>query len=124
MPGALPIAPIRALLAEDCTCHISDEAITKLRDTLEDVIHKVGHESLREFEKLNSNRERQGLRRLRRLNTWAIEKAAQKIINEEIISYTGSESTRTTRIQDPDDTMDKSTCIIRPNITNNQREVV
>lgn len=124
MPGVLPLAPIRNLLAQECSFHISDEAITLLRDVLENIIYQIGYESISEFERLNRNREQQGLRRLSRLNAWSIEKAAQKIINEENISYVGSEFTRTTRIRGPDDTMNKNACIIGPNATNDPREVV
>ena len=94
MSGSLPIAPIRALLVQGCPnqVHISDEAIVALRGNLEDIIHQIGHESLREFEKLNSNRERHGLRAMKRLNSWSIERAVQKIINGETISYIGSQS--------------------------------
>ena len=120
----LPLQPIRAILAQNSPFHISDEAITTLRDTLEDIIRQVGHESLREFESLNRNRERHGLRALKRLNSWSIERAVQKIINEETISYMDSESIRTTEIRGPGDTIDENMCIIRPNATDDSREVV
>jgi len=71
--------------------HITDDAILALRDALEDIIHQIGHHSLSNFEVLNSNRERQGLRALKRLNSWSIEKAAQKIINEDTISSIGAQ---------------------------------
>ena len=90
---SLPLKPIRDLLSQECpdSMHITDDAILALRDTLEDIIHQVRHLSIREFEILNSNRECQGLRRLRRLNAWSIEKAVQKIINGETISSMGSQ---------------------------------
>ena len=92
---SLPLKPIRDLLTQEFpdSMHITDDAILALRDTLEDIIHQIGCASFRKFEELNNNRERHGLRRLRRLNSWSIEKAAQKIINGSTISSMGSQPT-------------------------------
>jgi|GEM_PF-6962792 len=93
MPSVLPLAPIRDLLTRNCSFHISDTAIVILRDNIEDIIRQVGHESLEEFERLNSNRQRQGLRPLKRLNGWSIRKACDKILKQDADSDWGLQST-------------------------------
>ena len=87
----LPLTPIRNLLVQNCPFHLSDDAIISLRDILEDIIHMTCYGSIQEFEELNSNRERQGLPRLKRLNSWAIKRAAKKIINDSTILSMGSQ---------------------------------
>jgi len=119
--SSLPLKPIRDLLARDCPFHISDTAIVALRDALESIIHQVGHESLEQFERLNSNRKRQGLRRLKRLNAWVIEKAAQKIINGSAISSMGSQPAM---IGNLGDIVHKYENVTKPNTTDDLMEVV
>ena len=120
---SLPLKPIRNLLAQGCPnhMHISDDAIVALRDSLEDIIHLVGCTSTREFEELNRNRERQGLRRLKRLNAWVIEKVAQKIINGSAISSMGSQPAM---IGNLGDIVHKHENVTKPNTTDDLMEVV
>jgi len=109
----LPLKPLRDLLAQECPSHmhICDDAIVALRGSLEDIIHLVGCTSTREFEELNRNRERQGLRRLRRLNQWAIKSATQKIINDDSIFNMGSQPAM---IENHGDTMHRHETVTKP----------
>jgi len=118
--SSLPLKPVRDLLAQDCPFHICDDAIVVLRDALEFIIHQVGHESLEQFERLNSNRKRQGLRRLRRLNSWAIRRAAQKIINEDSIFNMGSQPAM---IENHGDTMHRHETVTKPKTTHHHNIV-
>jgi len=119
---SLPLKPIRDLLEQGFPnhMHISDDAIVALRDTLEDIIQYIGYESIKEFERLNSNRERQGLRRLRRLNHWAVKSAAQKIINEDSIFNMGSQPAM---IENHGDTMHRHETATKPKTTHHHELV-
>jgi len=114
--SSLPLTPIRDLLTQDCpgSMHITDDAIIALRDSLEDIIQYIGYESVKEFERLNRNRKQQGLRRLKRLNSWSIERAVQKIINGETISYIGS---RSAMIENLGDIVHKHENVTKPKTT-------
>ena len=96
----LPLKPLRKILGENCPYHISKDATLATRNLLEYILHQIRIFSIKEFEGLNNNREQQGLQKLRRLNQWAIKKAAQKIINGSTISSMGSQSPM---IRSPDD---------------------
>ena len=91
---SLPLKPIRDLLTQDFpdSMHITDDAILALRDTLEDIIHRIGCASLREFDELNGNREQQGLRTLKRLNSCAVKKACDNILKPERVNDMGLQS--------------------------------
>lgn len=97
--NGLPLKPLRMLLGQDCSFHISEDAVLFTRDVLEYILLQLRILAIKEFEKLNNNRQQQGLQKLRRLNQWAIKRAAQKIINGSTISSMGSQPTM---IRSPD----------------------
>jgi len=102
MSSVLPLAPIRDLLTRNCSFHISDTAIVILRDNIEDIIRQVGHESLEEFERLNSNRKRQGLRPLKRLNGYVVRRACGNVLKQDADSDLGLQSAGIVGLGDKD----------------------
>ena len=68
----IPLTPIRRLLELHCPYHISSESTIELRNLLEKIGLEIARDAVAEFEKLNRCREKQGLRRLKRLNAWAV----------------------------------------------------
>ncbi|MGC9308966.1 MAG: hypothetical protein ACP5FL_09370 [Thermoplasmatota archaeon] len=63
---------VRRILETYCPYQVSTEAVIQLRDCLEEISSTLAHGSVREFERLNTLRERQELKRLKRLNKGAI----------------------------------------------------
>jgi len=68
----IPLTPIRRLLELHCPYHISNEATIELRNLLEKIGLGIARDAVAEFENLNKCREKQGLRPLKRLNSWAV----------------------------------------------------
>ena len=95
----IPLKPLRKILGKDCPFHISKDAIIVTRDLIEYILYQLRIFAIKEFEDLNSNREQQGLQKLKRLNQWAIKRASQKIINGSTIPSMGSQPTM---IRSPD----------------------
>ena len=54
--------------------------MVELKNSLEEIAAYLAMEAGREFEELNKHREKLGLRRLKRLNGWAVEKASEKVL--------------------------------------------
>jgi len=77
----IPLNPLRKLIQSCCPYPISQVGIVKLREFLGELTVQVAQNAITEFEKLNENREKQGLRCLSRLNKWAINLSIQNIIN-------------------------------------------
>jgi hypothetical protein len=73
---------IRKIICEECQFHVSVGSIEALRSILEDVARKISEEAMNEFGKLNENRKKHGLRELKRLNVYAIQKGAAKVLND------------------------------------------
>lgn len=71
----IPLNSVRKIMKKHCPHHISTEAVIKLRDMLEEIALKIAKSAVEEFDKLNRNRECQGLRPLKRLNSWCIHNA-------------------------------------------------
>jgi len=69
---AIPLNSIRRIMERHCPYHISNEAVLTLRGLLEDIASKVTIDAVKKFEEMNECREKQGLRRLKRLNAWAV----------------------------------------------------
>jgi len=69
-------------MEQSCSYHISNECVIYVRDVVKDVIQEVTKEAVVEFDGLNECRERQGLRRLKRLNAWSIGKAVEKVLKD------------------------------------------
>ena len=67
-------------MEQNCSHHISDECVIYIRDKIENLIEEITKEATIEFNELNDNREKQNLRRLKRLNSWSINKASEKIL--------------------------------------------
>jgi len=69
---AIPLNSIRRIMERHCPYHISSESTIELRNLLEKIGLEIARDAVAEFEKLNRCREKQGLRRLKRLNAWAV----------------------------------------------------
>jgi len=120
--GIIPSKPIKSCLKQDCPYHISNEAVTLLRDKLEEFVHSVKAQAILEFEKLNRSRRAQGLRPLKRLNAWAISRAAEKVFSSEGYSIMGLQSKGATS---PGDEMLIDKFVTRPErTTDDDGEVV
>lgn len=70
--NAISLHSIRKIVEKHCPYHISVEAIIALRDMVEEIASNIAIDAVRKFEELNENREKQGLRRLKRFSPWAI----------------------------------------------------
>jgi|GEM_PF-2455571 hypothetical protein len=119
----IPLNTIRKIIEKYCSYHISTEAVIKLRDVLEEIASKIAKSAVEEFDKLNRNREYQGLRPLKRLNSWCISKAY-------IINYLKSNNIKNWGLQsngvvNPDgENMPAGKSTAKPDTTNDSREVV
>jgi len=69
---AIPLNCVRRIMERHCPYHISSESTIELRNLLEKIGLEIARDAVAEFEKLNRCREKQGLRRLKRLNAWAV----------------------------------------------------
>jgi len=88
----IPLNPIRKIIiAEDSSCHISMEAVMVLRDVIEELARDIVNGALQEFQKRNSNRARQGLHPLKRIDAWAIKEANAKVLKQQKDNHTGSQ---------------------------------
>ncbi|RLF45815.1 MAG: hypothetical protein DRN17_01780 [Thermoplasmata archaeon] len=72
---------IRKIIFEECDYPICAESIEELKAILENVAHKIVIEAMAEFDELNGYRRKHGLRELKRLNSYAIKKGAEKVLN-------------------------------------------
>lgn len=117
----IPLNPIRKILEQYCSHHISDEAVRKLRDSLEDIAHNISAHAEKEFKRLNECREKQGLRRLKRLNEWAVFLTIKNIIKGQKDIDTGLQPEE---IVNPGGKMHVHATAEPDKTTNDQREVV
>lgn len=119
----LPLQPIRNIMKENCPYHIREDAIIELENILVDIIIRISIEAVKKFDNLNKLREKQGLRRLKRLNEWAVFLTIKNIIKsrknidmglqpEEIVNPGGKNMSANKNTAEPDKT------------TNDQREMV
>ena len=76
----LPLKTLKLFFKECCSFHISGEAVILLRDVLECVSYRIIKDAVREFDELNKSRIRQGLSPLRRLNSWSVRRASEKVL--------------------------------------------
>lgn len=88
----LPLRPIKTILGQNCPFHISEEATIIMRNFLECILNQVRNYSIKNFEELNSNRERQGLRTLKRLNGCTMKKACDNILKANSVNNMGLQS--------------------------------
>ena len=72
---------IRKIISEECDYPICAESIEELKAILENVAHKIVIGAMAEFDELNEYRRKHGLRELKRLNSYAIKKGAEKVLN-------------------------------------------
>ena len=79
----IPLHSIRRIMERHCPYHISMEAVMTLRSLLEEIVSKMTIDAVKKFEEMNECREKQGLRRLKRLNAWAVKNSnySKTIIN-------------------------------------------
>ena len=89
----IPLNPIRQLMIDNCPYHVSVEAVMGLRDFLEDIIGIMTGTAAEEFKKINKDRERQGLKPLKRLNGWVLKKVCDNVLNGDAIKVMGLQST-------------------------------
>jgi hypothetical protein len=87
----LPLKPIKRIMERSCPYHIRNSSIEKMRDILIDIANQISLESIKEFKELNDLRERHGLRRLKRLHPWSIQKASRKVLKGIYDSDMGSQ---------------------------------
>ena len=85
----IPLKPLREILWHNCPYDISQEATLELKIYLEYMATRIAHQALQEFRGLNSNRERQGLCPLKRLNGQAVQKACNNILKPETVNKMG-----------------------------------
>ena len=76
----IPLKPVKRIFGQHCPHQITTEALVELKNSLEEIAAYLAMEAGREFEELNKHREKLGLRRLKRLNGWAVEKASEKVL--------------------------------------------
>ena len=69
-------------MEQNCPYDICDDSVIYVRNIIENLIEEITKEAIIEFNELNDNREKQNLRRLKRLNSWSIKKAGEKILKE------------------------------------------
>jgi len=101
--------------------HISNESVIYVRDVVKDVIKEITKEAIVEFDGLNECRERQGLRKLKRLNAWSIGKAAEKVLKDLNHQDMGSQPAM---IGSLGDKMRRHETVTKPNTIDDSREVV
>jgi len=70
--NAIPFNSIRRIMERHCPYHISTEAVVTLRNLVEKIASKMTIDAVKKFEEMNECRKKQGLRRLKRLNAWAV----------------------------------------------------
>ena len=75
----IPLHSIRRIMERHCPYHISMEAVMTLRSLLEEIVSKMTIDAVKKFEEMNECREKQGLRRLKRLNAWAVKNSNYNI---------------------------------------------
>jgi len=80
----IPLKPLRKILGQNCPFHISEDATLVTRDLIEYILHQVRISAIKEFEDLNSNREHQGLKPLKRLNGRTVRRACNNILKPNI----------------------------------------
>ena len=91
----LPLHPVKKILQRHCPHDISTEAVVAMRDLMETIAESIAESAVNRFHQLNEHREKQGLRRLKRLNEWAIRtRTSPDYINKEKINDKGSQITR------------------------------
>lgn len=88
----IPLGPIREIIAKNSPYDISMQAVVGLRDIIEELAKDIVNSALQEFQKRNSNRARQGLRHLKRIDVWAIKEASGKVLKAQIDNDIGSQS--------------------------------
>ena len=69
---SIPLNSIRRIMERHCPYHISMEAIILLRDMIEEIAANITIDVVKNFEEMNEFRKIQGLRKLKRLNAWAV----------------------------------------------------
>lgn len=93
----LPKKPIKKALQQASGFpQISMDAVIEARKILERLLHQMGLHASQELDKLNENREQQGLRKMQRLNAWAIKNAAEKLFSAESHNRMGLQSNEDT----------------------------
>jgi len=88
----IPIAPIRKILRQQFSHHISQEAIVRVKDFVEDILIEFAKEIDEEFKRYNNLRIKQGLRCKKRIPVWLVNKVSNKFLNMNGTVYVGSQS--------------------------------
>lgn len=105
----------------NCSIHISNECVIYVRDIIEDLIEEISKEAIIEFDCLNHNREKQNLRRLKRLNSWSIIKSTDKVLKNLDHPNMGSQPAM---IGSLGDKMRRHKTVTKPDTTDDFIEVV
>ena len=81
--NVISLHSIRRIMEKYCSYHISMEAIILLRDMIEENATNITVDVVKNFEEMNECRKIQGLRKLKRLNAWAVKNSnySKTIIN-------------------------------------------
>ncbi|MEA2054703.1 MAG: hypothetical protein U9O96_06305 [Candidatus Thermoplasmatota archaeon] len=75
--------PIKEILNQECNSHqISVEAVIKTRDFLEEITTRLAKEGIKEMDKYNEGRKIQGLKEIKRLPAWVVEKVTHNILKQ------------------------------------------
>jgi len=123
--GKLPLESIRQILKKECDSYqVSLEAVVGLQDFLEQVTIGLAKEASEEMVKYNRNRERNGLRKKKRLPGWITKRITNNVLKK--ISYKKMGS-RFAEVENPDgNNMSIDAKAAKPDneTTDDQREVV
>ena len=120
----LPLKPIKEILKQECNSHqISIGAVIESRNFLEKLMHELSKKAMEEFTRLNDRRRKLGLPKLKRLNSWAVRKASEKVLKQLGNNEMGSQS-KPPGIGSPGGTMKKTKEATKPEVTDDQKEVI
>jgi len=122
--GKLPLESIRQILKKECDSYqVSLEAVVGLRDFLEQVTIGLAREASEEMVKYNRNRERNGLRKKKRLPGWITKRITNNVLKKISYKKMGFWPRET---ENPGGTMSTKTEATKPDnkTTDDQREVV
>ena len=120
----LPLKPIKEILRQECNSHqISIEAVIESRNFLEKLMHELSKKAMEEFTRLNDRRKKLGLPKLKRLNSWAVRKASEKVLKQFGNNEMGSQS-KPPEIGSPGGNMEKVKEATKPEVTDDQKEVI
>lgn len=88
----IPLTSIKRVFKQHSQNHISQEAVIRVKDFLEEILNHFAREIEKEFHRYNEIRRLQGLRKKKRIPAWIVCKVSTKFLNAVANLNRGSQS--------------------------------